>query len=378
MVALLEGLFEVLQSYVFFASAVAVALIAAKLGVRFVERGMRRLVSSGKLSPELGAFGSAALRASIWSAVALFVLGNALVTLGLEQAVVHAISSSLIANSARIGVMVIIAIGGYIVIRILGIIFVEYKRRTRLHPFTVDLFHNLARYLIYAIVAVLLFTNILVMAGLQTLAGTLVTLFTVFIGLVVSFAATGSIGNALAGLVIMSWRPYRDGDRVEVGGGTYGDVAEVDVMFTKIRTIKDEIIHVPNSQVLANKIVNYSALPNVIVHEQITIGYDKPRRVVEGLLLKAATNTQGLLPEPKPFVLVRELANNYVAYEINAYTGKPNQLVTIHSSLMQNILDRFEEAGVEILSPQHLAVRKSNPTVGRKPMRSLRQQSLRR
>lgn len=55
----------------------------------------------------------------------------------------------------------------------------------------------------------------------SSFASTMVTLFTVFIGLVVSFAATGSIGNALSGLVIMSWRPYKDGDRVEVAGGTY-------------------------------------------------------------------------------------------------------------------------------------------------------------
>ena len=87
----------------------------------------------------------------------------------------------------------------------------------------------------------------------------------------------------------MSWRPYKDGDRVEVAGGTYGDVVEVDVMFTKIRTIKDEIVHVPNNQVLGNKFVNYSALPKVIVHQQITLGYDVSRKLVEGLLLEAVS-----------------------------------------------------------------------------------------
>jgi len=210
------------------------------------------------------------------------------------------------------------------------------------------------------LVTVLLFTNILVMAGLQTLAGTLVTLFAVLIGLVVSFAATGSIGNALSGLVIMSWRPYGEGDRVEIGGGTYGDVTEVDVMFTKIKTIKDEIIHVPNSQVLANKIVNYSALPKVIVHQEVTIGYEVSRSHVEQLLLDAAKASEGLLPEPKPYVLVRNLDNNYVAYEINAYTDRPNELVQTQSSLMKNILDHFGRAGVEILSPQHITIHKSD------------------
>ncbi len=360
---------EPLQSYVLLAAAATVAFVLAKAGVRLIVRMMNKLESGGKLSPELVELGGSMLRALIWVAAALFVLAQALATFGLQEILLRSISSFLADNAGRIGAMVVIAIVGYVVLRVFNIVFTEYRRRTRLHPFTLDLFQSVARYLIYAIVAVLLFTNILVMAGLQTLAGTMVTLFAVFIGLVVSFAATGSIGNALSGLVIMSWRPYKDGDRVEVAGGTYGDVTEVDVMFTKIRTIRDEIVHVPNSQVLANKIVNYSALPKVIVHQQITIGYEVPRRVVEQLLLEAARRSEGLLPDPKPYVLVRNLDNNYVAYEINAYTAKPNQLVTISSALMENILDCFDRAGVEILSPQHVAFRESSSTLRRRRQR---------
>jgi small-conductance mechanosensitive channel len=358
-----------LLSYVLLAIVTVVAFLLAKVGMRLVVRVMKKLESGGKLSPELVELGGSMLRALIWLAAALFVLAQALATFGLQEILLRSISSFLADSAGRIGVMVVIVIVGYVVLRIVNIVFAEYKRRTTLHPFTVDLFQNVARYLIYAIVAVLLLTNILVMAGLQTLAGTMVTLFTVFIGLVVSFAATGSIGNALSGLVIMSWRPYKDGDRVEVAGGTYGDVAEVDVMFTKIRTIKDEIICVPNSQVLGNKIVNYSALPRVVVHQQVTIGYDVPRRLVEQLLLEAAGRSQGLLSDPKPFVLIRNLDNNYVAYEINAYTDRPNQLVRIDSTLMTNVLDCFDKAGVEILSPQHVILHDSTAIVKRRRQR---------
>ncbi len=64
--------------------------------------------------------------------------------------------------------------------------------------------------------------------------------------------------------------------------------------------------------------------------------------------------------------MIRDLKNNYVAYEINAYTDKPNQLTTIYSALMTNVLEQFTEAHVEILSPRHIAVRKSVPTAKRK------------
>jgi small-conductance mechanosensitive channel len=351
-----------LASYLFVAIAAIVAFVAAKISVRMGTRMMNRLESQGKLSAELSDLGGALLRTLIWLAAAFFILTEVLVRLGLQEILFQSISSFLTANAGRIGVMIAIIVVGYVTLRIFTVVFAEYKRRTKLHPFTIDLFQNPVRYLVYGIVAVLLLTNVLVMAGLQTLAGTMVTLFTVFIGLLVSFAATGSIGNALSGLVIMSWRPYKDEDRVEVAGGTYGDVEEVDVMFTKIRTIKDEIVHVPNSQILGNKIVNYSALSKVIVHQQITLGYDVSRTLVEKLLLEATRGSEGLLAEPKPFVLVRDLDNNYVAYEINAYTDKPNWLIAIYSRLMENILDRFDKAGVEILSPQHVALRNSTRT----------------
>jgi small-conductance mechanosensitive channel len=347
------------ETYVLVAVFVLVTLVLAKLGTRIVNRLTQKLVRREKLPSNLAEFAGSLIRGAIWVVAALFIAAEISVTFGLQGFVVDSISLFLSANAGRIGVMLIIVIGGYVVLRIFGIVFSEYRRHTKLAPMTVDLFQSVARYLVYAIIAVMLLTNLLVMAGLQTLAGTLVTLFAVFIGLVVSFAATGSIGNALSGLVVMSWRPYKDGDRVEVGGNVYGDVLEVDVMFTQMGTIKDEVVHVPNSQVLANKIVNYSKLAKVIVHQQITIGYDVSRKLVEKLLLESASRTDNVLTEPKPFVLIRNLDNNYVAYEINAYTSKPNQLVKTYSDLMKNIIDQFDRSGVEILSPQHVAIRKS-------------------
>lgn len=343
-------------SYAAVAVAILAGIIVAKLFNLLTQRLVSKLEKSGRVNPELGRFASASLRALIWLLFGLYALTVLLTSLGLQADLYQLISSAIVGNAARISIMAIIVIAGYVALRVFTILIGEYRRRTKLHPLTVELVYNMTKYLIYAIVAVLLFTNILVMAGLETLAGTLVTLFTVFVGLVVSFAATGSIGNALAGFVIMSWRPYRDGDRVEVGGGIYGDVIELDVMFTRIRTIKNEVVHVPNSQVLVNKIVNYSALPRVVVHQRVSLGYDVPRKKVEALLLDSARVTEGILTEPEPFILIRNLDNNYVEYEVNGYTNMPNRLVEIYSALMTNILDKFNQASVEILSPTHITL----------------------
>jgi small-conductance mechanosensitive channel len=360
------SLLDSILPYVLLIVYIAVTLVAARYGSRLVARIARRIGAHRNVPASLLQFVASLLRGLIWLIAASLVVAEASVTFGLQQAIVGSISNFLSVNAGRFGVMFVMVVGGYIALRIFSIIFSEYKRHSKLHPLTLGLFESVVHYLVYAIVAVLLLTNVLVMAGLQTIAGTLVTLFAVFIGLVVSFAATGSIGNALSGLVVMSWRPFKEADRVEVGGGVYGDVLEVDVMFTRIKTVKNEIVHVPNSQILSNKIVNYSALGKVIVHYQVTIGYDVPRKLVERLLLAASGKTEGPLQEPEHFVLVRDLDNYFVSYEINAYTDQPNHLVTIYSNLMKNALDAFAEAGVEILSPQHVAIRKSGLSVKRR------------
>src|SRR5208282_3971766 len=349
-----------IQDYLVLTGIVIVTIVILKFSSHFVTRITKRFRSRG--NEQLADPAGSLIQAGIWILGGFLIIVGVTITFGLHGVILDSLWAFLSGNAFRLGVMLVIVITGYIVLRIASIFFSEYRRHSKLHPFTLSLFQHLVRYLVYAIVAVLLLTNVLVMAGLQTLAGTLVELFTVFIGLVVSFAATGPIGNALSGLVIMSWRPYKEGDRVDIANGVYGDVVEMEIMFTQIRTIKDEIVHVPNSHVLANKIVNYSALPQVIVHQEVTIGYDVPRKRVEKLLLESASKTENLLAEPKPFVLVRRLDNYTVAFEINAYTKKPSELANTYSELMTNILDIFEAAGVEILSPQHIALRKSELT----------------
>lgn len=128
-------------------------------------------------------------------------------------------------------------------------------------------------------------------------------------------------------------------------------------MFTKIKTIKDEAIHIPNLLVLGRNIKNYSSLGKVIVHQKITLGYDVKRAIAEKLLLKAVANTEGLLQEPKPFILIRNLAEFYVEYGANAYTNQPNNLINIYSDLMKNILDVFNERKIELISPKYIVAR---------------------
>jgi small-conductance mechanosensitive channel len=361
--------FWTILPYVELLAFLIVALLVARFVASRTGRVARSLLKRFGASEEIAELVGVILRLVVWTVAAILVVTAVLVQFGLGQFISESISLSLSANASRIVLIALTIVISYIIVRLIHLFLVEFRSRTKLHPFTIDLLERVATYFIYAAAGLLVVTNILVAAGLATIAGSLVTLFAVLIGLVVSFAATGSIGNALAGIVLMSWRPYREGDRVDLGGGTYGDVVEVDVMFTKIRTIKDEMVHVPNLLVLGNKVMNYSALGRCILHQEITIGYDIKWTTVEGLLLRAAAKTDGILKDPQPFVLVRSLDNYYVTYEVNGYTSRQRELVRIQSDVMKNILECFDEANVEILSPQYVTLREPNPSVKRRDRR---------
>lgn len=185
----------------------------------------------------------------------------------------------------------------------------------------------------------------------------------VFFGILLSLGSASAIGNIIAGVVITYMRPFKLGDRVKIAD-TVGDVMEKNLLITRVRTIKNVEITIPNAMVLASHIVNYSAsgedrLP-LILHTSVTIGYDVPWRRVYDLLVAAANQTNDVLEEPKPFVLQTSLDDFYVRYELNAYTDKPSAMARIYSVLHQNIQDKFAEAGVEIMSPHYGAMRDGN------------------
>ena len=184
----------------------------------------------------------------------------------------------------------------------------------------------------------------------------------VFLGVLFSLGSTSATANVVAGLVITYMRPFHLGERVKIGE-TMGDIIEKSFLVTRVRTIKNEEVSIPNSAVLASHIINYSASAKtggLILHTSVSIGYSTPWRQVHELLISAAQATTHILKDPAPFVLQTALDDFYVSYQINAYTDQPSLMVDIYSELRQNIQDRFNAAGVEILSPHYTSLRDGN------------------
>ena len=176
-----------------------------------------------------------------------------------------------------------------------------------------------------------------------------------FLGVIFSLGSSSVISNVIAGYTMTYRRAFRLGDRIAVGEVT-GFVTETSVLVTRLRSLKNEEVVLPNSEILGKAVVNYSALARsqgLIVHTTVGIGYETPWRQVEAMLCLAAERTSGLERDPPPFVLQKSLGDFCVVYEINAFTRDAAGLAGLYTVLHRNILDVFNEYGVQIMTPAY-------------------------
>ncbi len=185
-----------------------------------------------------------------------------------------------------------------------------------------------------------------------------------FVGVLLSLGSTSAVSNIFAGLVMTYMRPFSAGDYVEVNG-VKGVVLDRRTFSMRIKTPKNVIVTLPNSQVAGNHIINYSRRARKeggFLHTSVTIGYDVPWRLIHDLLINAAMETEGVKHDPEPFVLQSSLEDFYVKYELNVASETPELWPRIHSTLHQKIQDLFAEADVEIMSPHYRHNRTGNET----------------
>jgi small-conductance mechanosensitive channel len=176
-----------------------------------------------------------------------------------------------------------------------------------------------------------------------------------FLGVIFSLGSSSIIANLIAGYTMTYRRAFHVGDRIRVSD-FIGDVTDVRLMVTHLRSLKNEEIIVPNSLILNSHVINYSSLARrrgLILHTTVGIGYETPWRQVEAMLLMAAERTPGLPCQPPPFVLQQSLGDFCVTYELNVYCDEPTAMYRLYTALHRNILDVFNEYGVQIMTPAY-------------------------
>ncbi len=274
---------------------------------------------------------------------------------------IKAVGSGMVRAVPNLIVLAVIVIIARYILKVLHLIFLSVEKGTVIFPgFDVEwaqLTYKIIRFLFVAFVTIIAFPYI---PGADT---PIFKGVSIFIGVLFSLGSQSAISNIIAGMALTYRRAFRVGDRIMVNEVT-GDVVELKLQTTRIRTVKNESVIVPNGLILNSNVVNYTALARekgLILYTKVTIGYDTPWRQVHALLLMAAGKTTGLLGDPPPFILQRSLDDFYITYELNVYTDAPDRMMQIYSDLHQNIQDAFNEYGVQIMSP-HFIGDKAAPT----------------
>jgi small-conductance mechanosensitive channel len=180
----------------------------------------------------------------------------------------------------------------------------------------------------------------------------------VLFGLMLSIGASGIVGQAASGFILMYTRAFRAGEYVRIGD-VEGTVVGLGSFATRIRTGLGEEVLMPNSVAMQNTTRNYSRSVDgtgFVVNTGVTIGYSTPWRQVHAMLEEAARRTTDIATEPAPFVRQTALSDFYVEYRLIAYAPieRPVQRIDMMSQLHANIQDVFNEHGVQIMSPHYL------------------------
>lgn len=228
------------------------------------------------------------------------------------------------------------------------------------HPEWAKTTYNLARFM-FSVMALVIIFPYLPGSDSDAFKG-----ISVLLGILISIGSSSAVANAVAGLVITYMRPFQPGDWIKTGKVT-GIVIEKNALVTRLKTINNEDVSVPNSAVLSGATINYSSLgktEGLVITAEIKVRYDYSHNLVEELLLEAAGKTKDITDKPYPYVFQLSLEEINAVYELNAFTFVPENMYFIKSDLIKNIQNVFRQAKVEIYSTQYVEIKGKAISVG--------------
>ena len=253
--------------------------------------------------------------------------------------------------------IVIIAVITRYVLKILRFFALEIERGILkikgFHPEWAHTTYVLARMMLWVLALVIMFPH-LPGSDSDAFKG-----ISVFLGLLISLGSSSSISNAIAGIVISYMRPFQVGDWIK-SGEIIGAVIEKNALVTRLKTINNEDITIPNSAILSGATMNFTSIGKEIglaLNVQVKVRYDYSDNLVEELLIEAALKTNGISPKPHPYIFQISLSELNAVYELNAYTFHPENMYFIKSDLTKNIQSTFRQANIEIFSTQYVEIR---------------------
>lgn len=217
--------------------------------------------------------------------------------------------------------------------------------RTRLEKAAVSLLRSLLKVVLYVLL------GLMVASGLGIDVSGVLALTSV-VSLVVSLSLQDALSNVVGGFTLLSTRPFKAGDYVEIGGQG-GTVLSIDITYTTLASPDNKTISIPNSTVVSSQIVNYATSGSRRVDIAVSASHDSPIEDVKRALL-AAADLDFVQTDPAPFVGVDKFGESAVQYVLRVWTAT-DRYWDAYFQINENIPAQFKKAGVRMTYP-HLNV----------------------
>ena len=177
-------------------------------------------------------------------------------------------------------------------------------------------------------------------------------------GVALGFAAKDTLSNLIAGVLLIIDRPFEIGDRIEVwrapvGSATWGDVIDIGLRATKIKTTDNIVIIIPNNEIMTRDIVNYTII-NTMIRVRINVGiaYDADLALAKKTVIEVAKEIDWIAREPAPKVVVRSFGESSVELQLRVWIPDARRRMDTISQVTDKIKDRFDARGIEIPYPK--------------------------
>ncbi len=234
---------------------------------------------------------------------------------------------------------------GLVAVRLLLRLFDRALERSRLERAAYAMLRSVMKVLLYFILL------LLVAAQLGVDVSSLIAILSV-ISLALSLAVQGALTNVVGGFTLLTTRPFKAGDFVELEDQS-GTVLEVSVTYTKLQTPDNKIVSIPNSTAASARITNFSAAGTRRVDLTVSASYDSPVESVKAALLRAANSPTSLFT-PEPFAGVKEYGDSAITYVLQVWSSASDYWTT-YFAVNEAISREFAQDGIEMTYP-HLNV----------------------
>ncbi len=257
---------------------------------------------------------------------------------------INTLGEWILSNFYNVLFSVVAVIIGYVLYKVVSREIVRLRDQKRLEE---HLAYTLTRISKWVVVLAVL-SAILAQFGLTL--GVISGLLTLLGGTIIGFAAINTLGNAIAGLIVMTSRPFRVGDRIFFNG-QFADVVAIELIYTKMITLDNVLVSIPNQELLKAEIDNFGKKTTIRRHVTVTPGFEYDSQDVEKALLEAADKVSRILKEPKPYVWITRFQNYAVEYTLYAFINDIKGLPEIDAELHRTVFETCKRHKIDISTP---------------------------